>query len=737
MDFWREKFKYIFVQHKYKTTWRAIAAFMAGIVVFVTTYGMILPAITMETEIAEEMPGIQLEHNAEPEQTVEDDLSDGLTGGSGIPETSVELQDSEGFTDQDITETDNVDNEAPEVALLTAKTEKSEAVISNVSGEMFPAGMSLSFIELKKDGFEYTAYCSIAQNKANSDEEEPGDWSDCDVRIFDLRFIDADGFEIIPPQEMNVEIKFTEPMAADLCKTVLLTDERDDLTGDPTVINVDSVRSRNNHTLELIRDGNNAVIGFRFRAEAISLVSLLTKQVEAEPETESEEESATESETDTGSTGDTETNSETDETQEEESSQDVTAEDEAAGEKEEETELEKIVGPEEENDSEEAVDTIEETEDQKDNTAAATEEAAEDHNLDADVVDEETDTADNEEADVEETETEATEDTVEGQEAEEPEDSEDEQEAEESEDTDEEQEVEEPEDSADDQDSEENDPAEEDESEDDVRTEQLEENLSLTYPAQIFDKYTDNVHVYVNAPEGAFPADTDMRIEDVVDQDTIDKIEEAIDENVSKVIAVNISFFAPDDKETEIQPLIPVQVVIKAEESAESEEIKVVHVDDNGVAKEVGTVNLTEPGESDGGTQATIIEPGTNAEVDDAVNVETGSDEAVEEPGTVSAEESAAESTTEPAEESSTEESETTEVSDDTSAVNTTMSGRRNVRLSVANRTPALNVETNESPRESETTFEELISGNEEGSELVTFYAGGLRVLCERQNVPV
>ena len=492
---------------------------------------------------------------------------------------------------------------------------------------------------------------------------------------------------------MNAEIRFTEPMAADLCKIVLLTDERDDLTGDPTVINVDSVRSRNNHTAELMRDGNNAVIGFRFRAEEISLAALLTKQVETEPETESEEETVTESETDTGSTGDTETNPEIDETQEEESSQDVTTEEEAAGEKEEETELEEAVNPEEE------------TEDQNDDTAAATEEAAEDHNLDADVVDEETDTADNEEADVEETGAEATEDTVEGQEAEEPEDSVDEKKAEESEDTDEEQEIEEPEDSADDQDSEENDPAEEDESEEDVRAEQLEEDLSLTHPAQVFDKHTDNVRVYVNASEGAFPAGTDMRIKDVVDQDTIDKIEEAVDENVSKVIAVNISFFAPDDKETEIQPLIPVQVVIKAEESAESEEIKVVHVDDNGVAKEVGTVNLTEPGESDGGTQATIIEPGTE-----------------------SAEESAAESITEPAEESLSEESETTEVSDNTSAVNTTMSGRRNVRLSAANRMPALNVETNESQRESETTFEELISGNEEGSELVSFYAGGFSI---------
>ena len=106
----------------------------------------------METEIAEEMPGIQLEHNAEPEQMVEDDLSDGLTGGSGIPETSVEPQDPEDHAGQDITGTDTGASDTAAVALLTAKTEKTEAIISNVSGEMFPGGMSLSIEELKKEG---------------------------------------------------------------------------------------------------------------------------------------------------------------------------------------------------------------------------------------------------------------------------------------------------------------------------------------------------------------------------------------------------------------------------------------------------------------------------------------------------------------------------------------------------------------------------------------------------------
>ena len=37
---------------------RRIATFMAAVVVFVTTYNLILPAITIEYDVAQEMPGI-------------------------------------------------------------------------------------------------------------------------------------------------------------------------------------------------------------------------------------------------------------------------------------------------------------------------------------------------------------------------------------------------------------------------------------------------------------------------------------------------------------------------------------------------------------------------------------------------------------------------------------------------------------------------------------------------------
>lgn len=43
------KSKYV-LRHKRWKTWQKVVSFMAGIVVFVTTYVLILPAITMEAE---------------------------------------------------------------------------------------------------------------------------------------------------------------------------------------------------------------------------------------------------------------------------------------------------------------------------------------------------------------------------------------------------------------------------------------------------------------------------------------------------------------------------------------------------------------------------------------------------------------------------------------------------------------------------------------------------------------
>ena len=61
MENWTEKIKKILKEIRSQRRWRVILTTMAGAVVFVTTYALILPGITLEEEVALEDPGIFLE----------------------------------------------------------------------------------------------------------------------------------------------------------------------------------------------------------------------------------------------------------------------------------------------------------------------------------------------------------------------------------------------------------------------------------------------------------------------------------------------------------------------------------------------------------------------------------------------------------------------------------------------------------------------------------------------------
>ena len=56
-----ELIKELMTNQKHFSLRRRLAMFMAGVVVFVTTYHLILPAITIEYDTALEMPGISFE----------------------------------------------------------------------------------------------------------------------------------------------------------------------------------------------------------------------------------------------------------------------------------------------------------------------------------------------------------------------------------------------------------------------------------------------------------------------------------------------------------------------------------------------------------------------------------------------------------------------------------------------------------------------------------------------------
>ena len=127
------------------------------------------------------------------------------------------------------------------------------------------------------------------------------------------------------------------------------------------------------------------------------------------------------------------------------------------------------------------------------------------------------------------------------------------------------------------------------ESEESVGEGETESELEEQYPEVEFSDSTQYTQVQVYAPEGAFPEGTQMLLSDVEDDETIAAIcDAALTENslVQKVHAVDISF--RNSRNEEVEPLLPIRVEMTAEKCAEvgssSVSSSVVHVDDSGNA---------------------------------------------------------------------------------------------------------------------------------------------------------
>ena len=76
MNIFRYLYKRILNDKKHSYCRRALVTTLAGVVVFVTTYSLILPAITLESEVAEEMPGFFMEADSESYEIVPDSGDD-------------------------------------------------------------------------------------------------------------------------------------------------------------------------------------------------------------------------------------------------------------------------------------------------------------------------------------------------------------------------------------------------------------------------------------------------------------------------------------------------------------------------------------------------------------------------------------------------------------------------------------------------------------------------------------
>ncbi len=104
-------------------------------------------------------------------------------------------------------------------------------------------------------------------------------------------------------------------------------------------------------------------------------------------------------------------------------------------------------------------------------------------------------------------------------------------------------------------------------------------------PAATFDEVAGDVTVHVEAPEGAFPAGTTMKVEPVAEEQVIDAVQEAVEESVTKVSAVNIIFL--DVLGNEIEPKAEIRVSMSSSVMESVEQPVIVHVDEKGVGETV------------------------------------------------------------------------------------------------------------------------------------------------------
>ena len=109
--------------------------------------------------------------------------------------------------------------------------------------------------------------------------------------------------------------------------------------------------------------------------------------------------------------------------------------------------------------------------------------------------------------------------------------------------------------------------------------ENLEKGTLFDTPPQDFWCYVNGMQVIVQAPAGAFPNGTSMQVTSITDADILVKLADAVDGDV-QVQAVDIAFF--DVEGLEIEPQLPIRVTMRAAALADADTATVVHMDNEG-----------------------------------------------------------------------------------------------------------------------------------------------------------
>ncbi|MBO4881097.1 MAG: InlB B-repeat-containing protein, partial [Firmicutes bacterium] len=113
--------------------------------------------------------------------------------------------------------------------------------------------------------------------------------------------------------------------------------------------------------------------------------------------------------------------------------------------------------------------------------------------------------------------------------------------------------------------------------------EEIPEEL-VAMPEMHFRDIIDGISVTVDAPEGAFPEGTEMKLAEVEIEQIIEAVEAAVEGEITKIKAVDITFVYEGD---EIQPLLPINVKMNAAGMNADSERQVLHIEEDEETEEM------------------------------------------------------------------------------------------------------------------------------------------------------
>ncbi len=272
MSIFEKMVEYFITLNKKMKRWQRAVSLLSAVVVFTTTYALILPAITLDKNTADEQPGIEVaasENNADESGTVYESASEEAPAEEAEPEVS-EDNASEGGQQEDAeeagqdeaeenaqAETDSADTTAPaenaeaaettedaatagttveeiaaetgksvdEIKLITEDTQLiyrgDDYVVYADFGESakLPVGVQLDVREITKesDPEAYQAYYDKALSQMQDKYDENTQLSF--ARFYDITF-KYEGMEVEPSGNVNVRIEYKQAVEEEKTENV-------------------------------------------------------------------------------------------------------------------------------------------------------------------------------------------------------------------------------------------------------------------------------------------------------------------------------------------------------------------------------------------------------------------------------------------------------------------------------------------------------------------------------------